>query len=115
MTTRKSIRIASASLASLALSAQAIAAQWVTSITATQVISGNSGGEYVQLLVASTIVNPAACATSDSYIIRDPAIVKNALAIGLTAIAAGRQIRVYVSDSCDAPTGRPLAISIGLM
>lgn len=99
----------------LAFPAQAFAAQWVTSITATQAVVGNSGGEYVQILTSSTIVNPAACANADSYIVRDPALVRGALAISLAAITSGHQIRVYVTDTCDAATGRPLASSVGLM
>jgi hypothetical protein len=99
---------------SLALPAQCLAAQWITNIPPTQVIVGNSGGEYLQILTSMAISNPASCPSPDSYIIRDPAIVKSATAIALTALTSGRQIRVFVTDTCDAPTGRPLALSIGL-
>jgi|SRR4051812_32075772 hypothetical protein len=109
------VAVASAIIGSLAVSTECSAAQWVTGIPATQVVVGNAGGEYLQILSSNAISNPAACSTADSYIIRDPAIVKSAIAIGLAALASGRQIRVYVTDSCDAPTGRPLATSIGLM
>jgi hypothetical protein len=99
----------------LTFASQGFAAEWVTNIPVTQTVVGNSGGEYVQILTSSTIVNPASCASGDSYVVRDPALVKSALAIGLTAIAADRQIRVYVSDTCDAATGRPMVTAVGLM
>jgi hypothetical protein len=111
----KLVAVVSAIIGSLAVPGQCFAAQWVTNIPATQVVVGNSGGEYLQILTSNAITNPASCSSADSYIIRDPAIVKSAIAIGLTALASGRQIRVYVTDTCDAPTGRPLATSIGLM
>jgi len=92
-----------------------LAAQWVTDVTVSQAVVGNSGGEYVQILISGTVINPANCASSDSYIVHDAALVKDALAISLTAAAAGKQIRVYVTDMCDAAAERPLVSSIGLM
>ena len=50
----------------LGFSAQAYAAQWVTNITATQAVVGNSGGEYLQILTSAAIVNPGSCASPDS-------------------------------------------------
>ena len=67
------------------------------------------------VIVSGTVGNPAGWACPDSYIVHDAALVRDALAIGMTALASDRQIRVYVTDSCDAATGRPLVISIGLM
>lgn len=92
-----------------------MAAQWITGVVVTQAVVGNSGGEYVQILVSGTVINPAGCASPDSYIVHDAALVKDALAISLAAAAADRQIRVYVTDTCDAATGRPLVASIGFM
>jgi hypothetical protein len=102
-------------IGALALPTECLAAQWVTNITVAQVVAGSSAGEYAQLLVSGTVVNPAGCAATDSYIVHDAALVRDALAIGMTALASGLQIRIYVTDTCDAATGRPLVTSIGLM
>jgi hypothetical protein len=99
----------------LAIPGEGFAAQWVTNVTVTDAIIGRSGtAEYVQFLTSGTIVNPGGCSSADSYII-DPAIGRSALAIGLAAISAERKVRVYVTDQCDAATGRPLVSSVGLM
>jgi hypothetical protein len=99
----------------LAAPAQGFAAQWVTQVTVTDAIIGKSGGaEYFQFLISGTIANPGGCSSADSYMI-DATIGRGALAIGLAAITSGRQVRVYVSDQCDAATGRPLVTSVGLM
>jgi hypothetical protein len=111
----KFIGVVSIVMGTLVFSAQGFAAQWVTNVNATQAIVGNSSGQYVQILTSDTIVNPASCPNADSYVVHDAALVSSALAISLTAIASGRTLRVFVTDACDAATGRPLAISIGLM
>jgi len=98
----------------LGFSAHAYAAQWETNITVTQAIVGNYSGEYLQLLISNTVLNLRSCPSGETYVLRDPAIIQSAIAIALTAVASGRQIRVYVTDSCDAPTARPLVSAIGL-
>ena len=85
-----------------------------TNITVTQAIVGNYSGEYLQLLISNTVLNLRSCPSGETYVLRDPAIIQSAIAIALTAVASGRQIRVYVTDSCDAPTARPLVSAIGL-
>ena len=88
--------------------------QWVAPVTPTQVINGNAGGLYIQILTAESIVNPASCPSADSYVIHDPVLVNSAAAIVLAALMAGHQIRIYVvSSGCDTPTGRPLATFVG--
>lgn len=102
-------------MALMAFAPQSSAAQWVTNVVPTKVVVGGSGGEYLQIMTSSAIVNPASCGSADSYVLRDPTIVKSAIAVALAALAAGRQIQVYVTDTCDAPTGRPLTNAIGVM
>jgi hypothetical protein len=93
----------------------AFADQWVTSVTVTQAIVGLNGGAYAQILTSGTVVNPAACPFTDSYVVRDPALLSGALAVGLAAVASGHPIRVYVlSSACDTATQRPLVTAIGL-
>jgi hypothetical protein len=88
--------------------------QWVMPVTPTQVVSGNNGGLYIQILTSEAIVNPGGC-QMDSYIVRDPALTSSAAAIALAALTAGRQLRLYVLSTCDGPTGRPLVSSLGMM
>ena len=108
-------RFSFAVLISLVLVALAQAAAWVVPVTPTQVITGNAAGLYMQLITAETILNPGNCVTADSYIVRDPAIINASIATALAEQAAGRQLRVYVVDTCDAPTGRPLVVSVGML
>ena len=92
--------------------------EWLTGITPTLVNIGDSGGtsgEYIQLVPHQAVQNPAACPTADSYILRDPLLNKDALAILLTSYTSGTNVQVYLSSSlCDTLTGRPLITQVGL-
>ena len=113
---RMRIFIVCVTLASTSIPVSCWADQWLTGLTVAQIYTGNVAGEYVQVITTQAIVNPAGCATADSYFVHDPAIVKDALAIVLTAYTMGSALRVYVSSSSsDTSTGRPLntAVAIG--
>lgn len=108
--------IVGAIVGTLAFPAHGFAAQWVPNVTPTEAIIGRTSvGAFVQILTSGTIVNPAGCSSADSYMIYDTELVHGALAISLTAVASARQIRLYVTDSCDTATGRPVVSAIGLM
>lgn len=88
-------------------------AAWVTQLTLTKVGSSDVGGEYTWFSVSDPLNNPAACASTDIYVVRS--LPKNALAILLAAHASGKRVWAYVSDtSCDGPTGRPLVVSVAI-
>jgi len=89
-------------------------ANWAIGLTPSQVITANTGGPYTQILTVDPIVNPAGC-IADSYIIRDSTIVASSLATALAALASGRQIRVWVTDTCDSVLSRPLVTAVGMM
>src|SRR5580700_10280463 len=72
--------------------------QWVSPVTPTQAISGDSGGIYIEIVTAETVVNPANCPSADGYIVHDPALVNSALAITSAALIAGQQLRVLVAS-----------------
>jgi len=110
---RRMLKVASA-FAAFALPFPLWADQWVMPVTPTQVISGNAVGAYIQIITAEAVVNPGTC-NPDSYVVRDPTQLGAAAAIALSALAVGRQLRLYVSSACDAPTGGPLILSIGVI
>ncbi|HEY0342499.1 MAG TPA: hypothetical protein VGC34_16985 [Steroidobacteraceae bacterium] len=100
-------------LALLGSAGSAAAAGWSSAVMPTRAYSGNAGGSLqVQIFTVEPLVNPAGCTILDGYIITDPVIASASLATSLTAIAAGRQILVYVSDSCTL--GRPTVTGVAL-
>ena len=92
-----------------------LADQWVMDLTPAQVITGPTGstGQYVQLLVAVPVLNPAGCPTTDSYISEwQPS---STLATLLSALAAGKLVRIYISSTaCDPWNGRPSFTVVGV-
>jgi hypothetical protein len=111
---RKLVLVAATLAAVLNLPIGAWADQWVSPVTSTQVIGGDAGGLYIQIITAEVVVNPANCPSPDGYVVHDPALVNSAEAIALAALMAGHQLRIYVvSSGCDPQTGRPLAMSVG--
>jgi hypothetical protein len=102
--------------AAVSLPNAASADQWVAPVTPTptQVINGNAGGMYIEIVTAEAVANPANCPNADGYVVNGPALVNSAAAIALAALMAGHQIRIYVvSSSCDPQTTRPLATIVG--
>lgn len=104
-----------ATIGVLGFPAHCFAAQWVLNVTPTEVIVGKATEKFVQILVSGTVVNPGYCSAPDSYMISDKDLLGDVLAINLTAIASGREIKIYVTDLCDNETHRPLISAIGLM
>jgi hypothetical protein len=96
-------------VASACLSPSAWSDQWVNALTPTAAQAQNYGGALlVYITVTQTIVNPAGCPAPDGYVIVDPIIARESLAITLTAITAGHPIQVFVS-STQCNNGRPTA------
>jgi hypothetical protein len=91
------------------------AALWFAPVTISQIIVANAGGAYIHIFVAEPLQNPGNCGSLDGYVLRDPAILSHATAIALAAHASGKPVRLWVTDTCDAATGRPLVASIGVM
>lgn len=81
-------------LLAIGLSNASRADQWVMPVTPTPVVTGDSGGQFLQLFVAESIVNPASCSNADTYVLRDPVIINSATATALAAAVAGRQLRI---------------------
>jgi len=97
----------------LAGAGSASAAGWSPAITPTRAYSENPAGQLqIQIFTVEPLLNPGSCPTLDGYVITDPVIVNATLATSLTAISAGRQIIVYVTDSCT--NGRPTVTAIAL-
>lgn len=84
-------------------------------VTLGQVVVGNVGGPYLQLIPSGAIQNPGGCGTPDSYVLRDPTLLNHGTAIALTAKASEKPVRIYVTDTCDGPTGRPQISAVGVM
>lgn len=92
--------------------------QWVTGVTPALINAADSGGtngEYILLAPQQAVQNPANCPSPSAYVLRDPVINKDTLAILLTAYTSGTNVQVYLSSTlCDTPTGRPLITQVGL-
>jgi hypothetical protein len=88
-------------------------------VTLTAVGSEDEGGQLLYLSVVPTRelqnlpANPRGC-TDDMLVVRDPAIISSATAVALAALSAGMQLKVYITDSCDVESGRPLVIGVGM-
>jgi hypothetical protein len=92
-----------------------LADQWVLDLTPTQVITGptTGNGQYIQLLVSGTVLNPAGCPTTDSYI--SEWAPSSTLATLLSALMAGKLVRIYISSTaCDSWNGRPSFTIVGI-
>jgi hypothetical protein len=85
----------------------------LTSVTAQH---GDGSGVLIQLaIVGSLPANPAGCPVLNSYAIRDTLLNGTATGIALAALAAGATVNVYVSNSCDAPSGEPLLLGVSML
>ena len=98
----------------IAFTGSASAAGWSTAVTPTRAYSEDATGQQLQIQIYTIepLFNPGSCSTLDGYIISDPVLVNAALATSLAAISAGRQVFVYVADTCT--NGRPTVTAIGL-
>jgi hypothetical protein len=107
---KRVIRRLKAAAVYLGMTAVASAASWSPVVTPLRVVSENLGGQLViQISTVEPIYNPAACPIADGYMISDPLVTSASLATALAALSAGRQIAVFVTDSCN---GRPMVSGI---
>jgi len=89
--------------------------QWTATLTPTSASAQTFNGALLTYVTTSqAAVNPANCPSTDGYITIDPAIVKESLASALTAIAAGRQVQIYVS-STQCVQGRPMILNFTML
>ncbi len=84
--------------------------QWTLALTPTTA-SAQSFNNALEVYVTTSqaVVNPANCPSVDGYVAIDPLISKEALAIAMTAITAGRQIQIYLS-STQCAQNRPMVL-----
>lgn len=89
--------------------------QWTAALTPISASAQTYNGALLTYVTTSqAVVNPAGCPAGDGYITIDPAIVKESLAAALTAIAAGRQVQIYVS-STQCVQNRPMIINFTML
>ena len=83
----------------------------VTGLTATSAQVSNVGGA-LSLYVTTTDnpkANPFGCPAPDGYVVSDPKIVDEALAMALTAITTNHTITLYISGSA-CSNNRPMIL-----
>jgi hypothetical protein len=84
--------------------------QWTGALTPTSVQSSNYNGALsVYLTTTQPVTNPANCVATDGWVAIDPVFSKEALAMALTAIAAGHQVQFFVS-STQCAQNRPMIL-----
>jgi len=114
---RRPLLLSSLTVAAWLFSSNCLADEWIVGLKPVQVVSGaDSGGQYVQLIVAQTVNNPAGCVNSDTYVTRT--FTSEALSVALAAITTGKVINIFIRSTqgaCDPSLKRPLfsAIAIG--
>ncbi len=70
---------------------------WIRSITITTISDNDIDGEVVQFTVNEVVVNPAHCADSTGYAIRDPNTLRGSLALLTSAFVTGKQVDLFVT------------------
>lgn len=100
-------------LATISYVPSAAASGWTGGLTLTSVTDSEYSGEIVQITVTVPLDNSAGCATTDTYVLRDPNTIKGGLALLAAAFLAGRQVSVFVNGTCDA-IGRPNITAVTL-
>jgi hypothetical protein len=86
--------------------ALALPSGWIRSITITTISDNDIDGEVVQITVNEVVDNPAHCADSTGYAIRDPNTLRSSLALLTSAFMTGKQVDLFVTGGCDK-TGMP--------
>ena len=95
----------------MTMTGTASASGWTGALTITSITEADYAGEVVQLAISQAVDNSAGCTYHDVYMIRDPNILKGALALLTSALLAGRTVGVLVSTTCDT-TGRPTLTAV---
>jgi hypothetical protein len=89
--------------------------QWTGALTPTSASAqSDSGAEIIYVTTSDTVVNPANCVAADGYVVNNAAITKSSLAIAITAITAGRPVRLYLS-STQCAQNRPMVLDFTLL
>lgn len=86
--------------------AVALPSGWIRSITVTSISDNDIDGEVVQLTVNEVVDNPAHCADSTGYALRNPNTLRSSLALLVSAFVTGKQVDLFVTGGCDK-TGMP--------
>jgi hypothetical protein len=86
---------------------------WIRSITIATISDNDIDGEVVLLTVNEVVDNPAHCADSTGYAIRDPNTLRSSLALLMSAFVTGKQVDLFVTGSCDK-TGMPAVSGVTL-
>ena len=86
---------------------------WIRAITIATIADNDIDGEVVQLAVTEVVDNPAHCADSTGYAIRDPNTLRSSLALLMSAFVTGKQVDLFVTGSCDK-TGMPAVSGVTL-
>jgi hypothetical protein len=106
----KTVAGLAATILSACLSQSARSDQWVTALTPTSAqVSNVAGTMMLYITTTQTVANPAGCPAGDGYVVSDPKIADEALAMALTAITASHTIQVYVSSS-QCANSRPMVL-----
>ena len=75
--------------------AVALPSGWIRSITIETISDSDIDGEVVQITVSEVVDNPAHCADSTGYAIRDPNTVRGSLALLMSAFVTGKQEKTW--------------------
>ena len=86
---------------------------WIRSITITTISVNDIDGEVVQFTANEVVENPAHCADSTGYAIRDPNTLRSSLALLMSAFVTGKQVDLFVTGGCDK-TGMPAVSGVTL-
>jgi hypothetical protein len=99
----------------LAIAQPAWADQWTPAVTPVTAQAGNYNNTLeTYISTTQAVVNPANCPALDGYVVSDPIIADQSLAIALSALIAGRSIKLYLS-STQCADSRPKVLSIQLL
>ena len=91
----------------------ALPSGWIRSITIATISDNDIDGEVVQITVNEVVDNPAHCADSTGYAIRDPNTLRSSLALLMSAFVTGKQVDIFVTGGCDK-TGMPAVSGVAL-
>jgi hypothetical protein len=91
----------------------ALPSGWIRSMTIATISDNDIDGEVVQLTVSEVVDNPAHCADSTGYAIRDPNTLRSSLALLMSAFVTGKQVDLFVTGICDK-TGMPAVSGVTL-
>jgi hypothetical protein len=86
---------------------------WIRSVSVATISDNDIDGEVVQFSVNEVVDNPAHCADSTGYAIRDPNTLRGSLALLMSAFVTGKQVDLFATGGCDK-TGMPAVSGVTL-